>query len=54
MNKCKNHYIEYGQEAGDFEKNMIKMRCLNCGYKSYSILRPIEVARMLERKETGK
>lgn len=39
------HDIEYGQEANDWQKNVMQVRCLKCGYKSYSILRPSELTK---------
>ena len=47
MSKCDNHEVEYGYDTEALMKNLLKMRCLNCGWGSYSLIRLSEAERIL-------
>jgi hypothetical protein len=37
MSKCKHDFV-YAQDGEDFKRNLWKMKCLKCHYKTYSIV----------------
>ena len=44
------HDLEYGQEYDDVVNQVIRARCLECGYQSYSIFQPTDRYRFKKKE----
>lgn len=50
---CNHKNIEYGQENEDWQKKLVKRRCVDCGWKTYTLYRSLNEVPVLNTKEAS-